>query len=206
MFNNGDEAKPEFGKGGRLFGGWWMYVPEELRQAITINGKPTTELDYANCHPRMLYHERGLAGAGDLYTVPEITVYEAATGVGLDTYRPCIKWLVQILINGRGRPDAVEPPEKVSLPPDIPIKQIVRFIEAMHQPIADAFRTGAGLRLMRLESDIAFEIVATAMAEGWTVLPVHDSFITTIDQRDRLKTMMIDTYVQRLGMEPVIKG
>lgn len=205
VFNNGDGTNPRFEEGGRLFGGWWMYVPEALRKAITINGKPTIELDYANCHPRMLYHQRGLPGDGELYTVPEIAAHEAATGVDRDTYRPSIKWLMQILINGGGRPEAVEPPSGMAFPPEIPIKQIVRFIEAMHRPIADAFGTGAGLRLMRLESDIAFEIVATAMEEGWTVLSVHDSFITTIDHRERLTAMMIDAYVRRLGRKPVIK-
>lgn len=110
------------------------------------------------------------------------------------------------VFNGRGRPEAVEPPRDVVLPPDIPLKQLVGFIEAMHRPIADDFRTGAGLGLMRVESDIALEIVTAAMAEGWTVLPVHDSFITAIDQRDGLKGMMIDCYVRKLGREPSIKG
>ncbi len=206
VFNNGDEINPSFEEGGRLFGGWWMHVPESLRKAITINGSPTIELDFAECHPRMLYHQRDLAGVGELYTVPEIAAYEDATGVARDTYRPCIKWLVQILINGGGRPEAVEPPDGMLFPPDIPIPQIVRFIEAMHQPIADAFKTGAGLGLMRIESDVALEVVTTAMAEGWTALSVHDSFITTIDQRDRLKAIMIGSYVRRLGREPKFKG
>ena len=183
-----------------------MHIPEGLRRAITINGKPTVELDYSHCHPRMLYHERGLDGDGELYTLPEVAAYEVATGVEPDTYRPCIKWLVQILINGRGKPEAVDQPDWMAFPPDIPVKQVVAFIEARHQPIADAFRTGAGLRLMRSESDIALEIVSTARAEGWTVLSVHDSFITTMDKRDRLKAMMVEGYVQRLGKEPVIKG
>lgn len=205
VFNNGDAADPRFNLGGRLFGGWWMYVSEKARSAITINGQPTIELDYAQCHPRMLYHERGLPGDGELYTVPEIVAYEIETGREAKTYRPCIKWLTQILINGRGRPEAVKPPGDMLFPPDIPLKRVIGFIEAVHQPIADSFRTGAGLRLMRTESDIAFEIVATAMAEGWTVLPVHDSFITTIDRRDRLRAMMVDAYVRRLGREPVFK-
>jgi hypothetical protein len=203
VFNNGDEAK--FGQGGRLFGGWWMYVPERLRSAITINGEPTIELDYANCHPRMLYHEHGLSGDGDLYSLPEIVEYEEATGVDRGTYRKCVKWLTQILINGKGRPDKVDRPDDIAFPPDLTVDQITGFIEAMHSPIADSFRKGEGLRLMRTESDIAFEIVSTAVAEGWTVLSVHDSFITTRDQGDRLKEMMIDYYVRRLGMEPMIK-
>ncbi|UZW54748.1 hypothetical protein NUH86_14855 [Sphingobium sp. JS3065] len=206
VFNNGDADHPKFDEGGRLFGGWWMNIPESLRQAITINGEPTVEVDYKNCHPRMLYHERGLDGDGELYSISEISTYEAATGVRAATYRPCIKWLMQILINGRGRPEAVERPADMVFPPDISITKLVALIEARHEPIASSFRTGAGLRLMRLESDIALEIISSAMHEGFMVLSVHDSFITTNDKRDRLKTMMIDAYVRRLEKEPALKG
>lgn len=205
VFNNGNEARPVFGQGGRLFGGWWMYASETLREAIIINGTPTIELDYAECHLRMLYHQRGLPADGELYTVPEIAAYEDATGVGRGTYRPCVKWLTQVLINGRGRPDAVAHPEGMLFPLDISIPDIVGFIEVAHQPVADAFRTGAGLALMRIESDIALEIISTAMAEGWTVLSIHDSFVTTIDQGTRLKDVMIDSYVRRFGQEPRFK-
>ncbi|MBY0307939.1 MAG: hypothetical protein K2Q09_04275 [Phycisphaerales bacterium] len=207
VFNNGDAANPRFNLGGRLFGGWWMYVPKALRRCITINGEQTVELDYSCCQPRMLYHERNLPADGDLYIVPEISAYEIETGREPETYRPYVKWLTQILINGRGRPGAVERPSDLEFPPDIPLKRVIGFIETMHQPIAGAFRTGAGLRLMRKESDIAFEVLTTAMAEGWTVLPVHDSYITTIDQQDRLRSMMIESYARRMkGWEPVFKG
>lgn len=206
VFNNVDEDNPKFDRGGRLFGGWWMYASEEARRGILINGQRTIELDYANCHPRMLYHERNLPCDGDLYAIPEIAEYEAAVGASRDTYRPCIKWLLQILINGRGRPEAVEPPQSMAFPPDLSISDLVRLIESKHQPIADSFRTGDGLRLMRVESDIALEIVATATGEGWTALSVHDSFITTIDRQDQLRAMMVDAYSRRLGAQPVIKG
>ena len=104
VFNEGQEANPHFDKGGRLFGGWWMSVGEELRKAITINGQPTVELDYAECHPRMLYHLRGLDGDGELYALPELAAYEAEAGVKPGTYRKYVKWLTQVLINCRGRP------------------------------------------------------------------------------------------------------
>ena len=205
VFNNGDAANPTFDKGGRLFGGWWMSTAEDLRKAIIINGQPTVEIDYAECHPRMLYHRAGLDGQGELYTLPEIAAYEVATGVKPDTYRPYIKWLMQVLINCRGRPYFVDKPERLIMPPDFTVKQIVGFIEARHQPIKEVFKTGAGLDLMRIESEIALEIVSAAMAEGWTVLSIHDSFVTSIDRLDRLKAMMIDAYVQRLGREPSFK-
>ncbi|MEQ1726239.1 MAG: hypothetical protein ABL882_09970 [Sphingopyxis sp.] len=205
VFNNGDPANPKFDHGGRLFGGSWMMLPGDLRKAITINGQATVELDYSGCHPRMLYHERGLEPEGDIYTLPEIEALEAASGLERQTYRPLVKWLMQVLINGRGRPEAVERPDSAIIPRGCTIADIVHFIEAKHHSIADAFKTGAGLRLMRLESDVALEIIATAMNEDWTVLSVHDSFITTLDRREQLRSMMIDGYVRRLGKEPVIK-
>lgn len=205
VFNDGTAADPKFDMGGRMFGGWWMQIPEELRSAITIDGQPTVELDFANCHPRMLYAERGLECAGDLYELPEITAIEVQSGLKPDTFRPCIKWLMQVLINGKRRPNEHEKPEDIILPTGFTVREIAALIEARHQPIADAFKTGAGLRLMWLELQIALEIVSTATAEGWTVLPVHDSFITTTDQQDRLKSMMIKSYSRRFGMEPIIK-
>ncbi len=205
VFNNGDEAHPTFDEGGRLFGGWWMHLTEDLRKAITINGKPAVELDYASCHPWMLYHQRHRTVEGDLYILPEITKYEAEKGEEIGAYRPCVKWLTQVLINGRGRLEAVERPKGVVFPTGISNTELAGFIEARHQQISDAFGTGAGLGLMRTESDIALEIVTTAMTEGWTALSVHDSFITTTDQRDRLKALMIDVYTRQVGMEPMIK-
>ena len=43
-----------------MYGAWWITVPKALRRKITINGKPTVELDFSGCAIRMLYHERGL--------------------------------------------------------------------------------------------------------------------------------------------------
>lgn len=205
VFNDGDKANPAFDYGGRLYGGWWMSVPEDLRKAITINGQQTVELDFKNCHPRMLYNERGIEPEGDLYIVPELAAYEEATSVKPGTYRPYVKWLMQVLINGGGRPQSAEMPCDIITPPDFTIEQVIGFIEEMHKPIADAFQSRAGLRLMRVESDIALEIISTAMAEGWTVLTVHDSCICTIDNRERMEALMIEAYSKRFkGIKPVI--
>lgn len=205
VFNNGDKEKSTFDHGGRLYGGWWIHTPGELREAITINGQPTVELDYSNCFPRMLYAERGLDCDGDLYELPEIAACEADTGVAPGTYRGLIKWLMQVLLNGKRRPSENEKPDHLALPPGFSVGRVAALLEARHQPIANAFKTGAGFRLMRLESDIALEIITTAMAEGWVVLSVHDSFITTINRQDQLKELMIHTYYNRLKREPHIK-
>lgn len=206
IFNDGDAANPTFAKGGRLYGGWWMSEPEEARKGITINGQKTVEIDYAECHARMLYHLEGIDNKEPLYALPEVAAYEQQEGLKEGIFRPCIKWLFQVLINGKGRPDQADMPNNVVIPPGFTIKQLVGFIQAKHQPIAHKFKTGAGLDLMRIESDIALEIITTAMRESWVVLSIHDSFITTVDKQDRLKEFMVQSYVKRLlGFEPTFK-
>lgn len=207
VFNDGDAANPTFTKGGRLYGGWWMSEPEEARKAIVINGQKTAEIDYAECHARMLYHLAGIDNKEPLYVLPEVAAYEKQEGLEEGTFRPCIKWLFQVLINCKGRPDQADMPDNVIIPAGFTIKQLVGFIEAKHQPIAHRFKTGAGLELMRIESDIASEIITTAMHEGWIVLSIHDSFITTVDKQDRLNELMVQSYVKRfLGFEPMFKN
>jgi hypothetical protein len=206
VFNNADPANPTFDKGGRLYGGWWMQESEEDRKAITIGGQNTIEIDYAECHARMLYHLEGIDNKEPLYTLPEVAAYEQEMGLEADKFRPCIKWLFQVLINCKGRPDQANRPDDIIIPPVFTINQLVNFIEAEHQPIAHRFKTGAGLDLMRIESDIALDIISTAMQEGWVVLSIHDSFVATVDRPERLKELMIEFYVKRLGFEPKFKN
>jgi len=205
VFNDGDDANPAFDYGGRLYGGWWMSVPEDLRKAITINGQQTVELDFKNCHPRMLYNERGIDCGGDLYIVSELAAYEKATGLEPETYKPFVKWLMLVLINGGGRPQLAEIPYDITVPPDFTIEQVIDFMEDMHKPIADAFQSRAGLRLMRVESDIALDVISTALTEGWTALSIHDSIICPIERKERLEFLMTEAYSKRFnGIKPII--
>lgn len=205
IFNNGLPDDPKFDQGGRLAGGWWMAVPKELRGNITINSQPTLELDFSACHPRMLYHDEGIDYAEDAYSLPEIEAYERAMCLPSGTYRPCVKWAMPVLINCRGRPDMADRPDDVEVPPDIDLMGIIGFIEAKHQRIAGAFKTGAGMRLMKRESDIALNIIETAARRGWTILPIHDSFITETKRHRELYHLMKEAYFQEFNKYPIIK-
>lgn len=205
VFNDGTADHPTFERGGRLAGGFWMNIPKEVRPYITINGQPTMELDYAACHPRMLYHERGLDCIDDPYDIPQVVKLGQSAGASPEECRSWVKWIFQFLINGRRRPGRNSCPPDVSLTPDIKPSELAKIIEARHEPIADAFRTGAGLRLMRLESDIAMAVITKAREQGWPALPIHDSFITTIDNEAHLRRIMTDEYVDRIERKPRIK-
>jgi hypothetical protein len=203
VFNDGQIDDPEFNHGGRLVGAWWVNASKDARPYILIDGRPTVELDFDACHPRMLYHELGLEPSFDLYKISEITRLELELGLEPGFYRGGIKWLTQILINGR-RPQQVPPPPDIQLPDKHTIPEMLKIIERHHKPIASAFRTGAGLRLMKAESDIALNVTIKAMQRGALVLPVHDSFVAKEDFRQQLKQLMEEEYQSRMGRKPVI--
>jgi hypothetical protein len=48
---------------------------------------------------------------------------------------------------------------------------------SFHEPIAHHFYTGVGLRLQRLDSDIAEKILLHFAQSGIAILPLHDSFL-----------------------------
>ena len=48
-------AKGSFEKGGRFYRGWWQNVPSEYRKFITIDEGVTTEYDFSQLSPHMLY-------------------------------------------------------------------------------------------------------------------------------------------------------
>ena len=50
IFTNGS-----FEEGGRFYRGWWQNVPSEYRKFITIDEKVTTEYDFSQLSPHMLY-------------------------------------------------------------------------------------------------------------------------------------------------------
>lgn len=205
-FNNGEPNCASFLEGGRLYGGWWQSAPKEVRRTIQINGKPTLELDYSSHHLRMLYNQRGLNPDGDLYRLEAIVEFERDQGEDIGTYRPGIKAHTQALINcgPNGRPWTCELEESERVPAGWDRRKIVNMIEERHKPISDVFKTGAGLRLQRLDSDLALDVVMTLMEEGVVSLPVHDSFIVNEDNGDRLHSLMEELYFNRFGFKPLI--
>jgi hypothetical protein len=161
VFNRGS-----FTLGGRFYGSWWQNIPKELRPLITINERPTIELDYPRLHPTMLYAEAGHLLCGDAYEISgwgrKLVKVAFNTLVNADTRVAAIRSIAQE-IRGQGAYRKA--------------KQLVQAIETKHQPIASAFGTGAGLRLMRRDSDMTERIMLLLIRKGVVVLPIHDSYI-----------------------------
>lgn len=201
QFNNSS-----FEEGGRLYGGWWQYLPKEFRHRIEINGQSTIELDYAGCAIRMLYHERGIDYLDDPYKLPAIIAFEKELGLPSGHYRDAIKAMTQALINDRNgdQPEQIQLPKGLSFRPHFKREEIRRMIEDKHAPIADAFGTGTGLRLQRRDSDLALAIITAMKEQGILALPVHDSFIVIEEKKDKLKHEMDRIYNDIFSYRPII--
>jgi hypothetical protein len=134
--------------GGRFYGGFWQNIPRNFRGHLTLNGAPTVELDFSGLHPNMLYAILNLRSQKDPYIVPG---YEQVD-------RKFFKNIFNKLLNGSDLLVRQEPsydPKAVSIPWDT----LVQAFFKRHEPIKKFFGTGIGLRLQRLDSDLAEHIM-----------------------------------------------
>ena len=155
-----------FSLGGRFYGGWWQNIPSECRRDITINGLPTIELDYPRLHPTLLYAEVGGPMYGDPYDLANwprgLVKIAFNTLVNADTREAALRSIAHG-ISGQGAYAKA--------------KSLIGDIEAKHPLIAPMFGSGAGLRLMRRDSDMAEALMLRLLKRGVVALPIHDSFI-----------------------------
>lgn len=179
-----------FDRGGRFYGGWWQTIPSKFRRRITINSVPTVEVDYSNLHPAMLYAEEGLYLPGDAYAID-----------GIDPqHRKLIKKTLLRLINAAEEQD-IRRPRDHALPEGWTWERLQQALIEKHRPIARHLRSGAGLRLMRTDSDIAARVMRNMHLRNLPVLPVHDSFLTYAGSGGVLAGEMLASYEETTGFE-----
>lgn len=181
VFNNG-----KFSDGGRFYGGWWQNIPSDYRRFITIDGIPTVEVDFSSMQLAMLYAQIGEDLEGDAYAIN-----------GVDpSYRSLVKTTTFKLINSAGRFKA---PLKSELPEGMTWKELQNAVHQRHQPIADYFGSGEGIRLQRLDADIAEDVIMGLLGKGIVALPIHDSFIVAEGNVDDLSSAMLAAYERKMG-------
>lgn len=139
----------------------------------------TVEMDYPGLHPRLMYAEVGKPMIGDPYDLPnwprDLVKVAFNTLVNAGTRQAAIRSIANT-IGGKGA--------------FAKAKALVCEIEAEHTSIADMFGTGAGLWLMRRDSDMAERLLLRLARRRIIALPIHDSFIVPIaDKGDLLQGM-----------------
>jgi len=181
----------DFSKGGRFYGGWWQNIPQKYREAITINGKQTVELDFSNMHPTMLYAEKGI-------TLGDFEPYNVLEGI----HRSYGKTAFNALLNAQKLPTTVPSsfPSRI-----IAWRDFLGLVMRHNAPIADRFLTGYGLDLQFKDSEIAEAVMLHFADQGILCLPVHDSFIVDADYEPELRIMMSSLFQDRIGYPVKVK-
>jgi hypothetical protein len=152
--------------GGRIYGGWWQNAPKNIRAMIRLDGQPTIEEDHAQLHPRLLYAIAGLDLEGDAYTLP-----------GWD--RGLCKIAFNVLLNANNYQDArAVIASKLGGHDGLPqAGLLIKEMKRQHAGLRVYFHSGIGLRLQKLDADMAEFVLKRLLKRGIVALPIHDSFV-----------------------------
>jgi len=200
----------DFKQGGRFYGPWWLGIPSELRQYITINNNKTAEYDYSSLIIHQIYSEIGLnyfeenTYSDDPYLLKGVP----------DTERKINKAVIQIGLNcedldslnkallsqyKKGKLIGNKPKKKE-------IEKRLNIFKEMNPKISDYVFSKCALRFQYQDSEIARKIIQRCSRYLIPVLSVHDSFIV----EETNSNFIIDTMNSaikdaRLTSVPLIK-
>jgi hypothetical protein len=186
IFNNGS-----FMDGGRFYCSL-QNLPKNQRKELFFNGEPTLEIDFAGLHPHMMYHLQAENFSGDPYEIKGFS--RDAVKVGFNT-----------LINRDSRKHKGSAARSLAMNLDLTPDEALRlenYIYKLHSRIAGHFNTGYGLKLQRLDSQIAYEVMKCFFVQlKRPVLMIHDSAIVSVRDTEALKLSMVDAYSSEVFKE-----
>lgn len=178
-----------FSRGGRFYtGNSWQNLPKGQRALMTMDGENVVEIDYKELHPSLLYAEARLRIPGNCYDIGQWP-------------RALAKQATLILLNAKtvhSARQAIAQGDKISEVAEVGSKDayqragwLISDIKTRHAPIAHAFHTDQGARLMRKDSELSETIMTRLNAKGIVVLPVHDSYLVKRSHADALEEAML---------------
>jgi hypothetical protein len=182
-----------FRHGGRLYGHWTQGVPKRLRAELTIDGEPIAEPDYRAHHLRILYALDGLPLDGDPYDID-------------GWLRETVKRALLILINAPTRERAIRAIVYRCEIDRGAAERLVNELKQKHKPIEMHFHSGAGLRLQRIDSDMAERVELGQIRRGNPVLPIHDSFIVPMRYEGAVREQMEEAFETMLARGNCLTG
>ena len=159
-------TKGSFEKGGRFYRGWWQNVPSEYRKFITIDEKVTTEYDFSQLSPHMLY-----------FAYNKDMGQEDAYDRVLDgQHRKIVKQAFNAMLQSSSPLNLK--PRKINMDGmDMDWKELRQKILDAHKPIKDLFFRDEGNKLQFKDSCIAESVMLQFANQNQVALPIHDSFM-----------------------------
>ena len=81
--------------------------------------------------------------------------------------------------------------------------QLLSAFEKRHQPISEAFGSDAGVRLMRIDSELILGALRASNDDGFGALPVHDSLIAPARFINLAAEKMVEAFETLVGRKPL---
>ena len=194
IFNNST-----FINGGRLYS-FYQTLPKGLRKYLLINGQKVAELDYSGCQIRLLYHMwlNKPCLDRDVYQIDglprDIAKKAAVICINAETQREAVGALRAYCIEERNMTDISYEGAK----------RMMKAFMIKHRPIADCFNSGAGVILMRIESEIIVRIIRQLMNLNICALTIHDSCVFPVKNQKTVREAMMDEYYSVLKFYPTV--
>ncbi len=154
-------------------------MPKEMRAQMRIDGRDTVELDYKSNHLMMLIAMLEQPLPADPYL-------EIASRSG--SSRDQVKAFITASLGADSEVKAFNSLKSKKFNKEL-FNRIKMATTSLYEGLP-LFK-GVGVMLQSLEGQIALEIMDAGANEGVVVLPVHDSFITTVDNEQWLSNQMI---------------
>ena len=200
VFNNSS-----FDEGGRFYGGWWQQCPKEMREYIFIEGSYTSEIDYSGIHLVLMYAKLGVDYweeiGDDPYQIPAPSWWPETMKL-----REVAKKLLLIAINANDETTAYSAfrdkspsgSQEKKMTND-QLSELLERLKLKHSGIADQLASGAGIFLMKTDSEITSKIIAHFVHLDVPILTIHDSYIVPIGYEYELEEVMKQAFAEITG-------
>lgn len=166
--------------GGRLYSPI-QNLKSEARKYLSFDGDPVVEIDYSAIHPSMLYHHKNISLTSDPYTIDGFR-------------RSDVKLAFNIMINRSGGNSAANTLARELNFSVADAKALETAILNRHTDISEHFNSDAGLKLQRLDSEIALSILKAFVADKRPIITIHDSAVVSVRDTESLKLSMESAY------------
>lgn len=196
--------------GGRFYGGWWEGLPSEYRPFISINGHATGEVDFSELHPRLLYLLNGqTVPCGDLYDDGWRDASAPLYDKTIEPYRSRRKLFKQVfnatLNDELGTFRLPKDDAALAKSLGLSLSSIRKLLFQKHPLLKEHARSGIGLRLQYIDSQIAEQVMLDLLEQHIPCLPVHDSFLVPRHQGRELILSMRRAFKAVTGHDAKLK-
>lgn len=184
----------------------FLNLAKELRSEMVINSEPTTEVDLCNLHPRIYYTLKGVKVDDDFepyyvcpvkYGVKDLIKWRSFCKLGL----LCVLYAKKRNSATNALRDKLGKIEEYKgLVKSVDCKKIIQDLIDRNKKISDYFFNKDGWKyLQNIDSRIVSHVVKKFTEDKEVCLPYHDSFVVTVNNRDRLRNYMEQAWKSVLG-------